>query len=84
MQGNKEHTMTPTKETHTMTPYDATLVGLDAGAAGIRLEMDNGTLKVYHTEGNALLLDVKNVKAGTWDAIWALMKASGKVKFQAK
>jgi len=67
-----------------MTPYDATIKGLDAGAAGIRLEMDNGTIKAYHSEGGALLLDVRKVKAGTWDAIWALMKASGKVKFQAK
>jgi len=75
--------MTPTKATHTMTPYDATLAGLDAGAAGIRLEMDNGTLKAYHSEDGVLLLDVKNVKAGTWDAIWALMKASGDVQFSA-
>ena len=61
-----------------MTPYEATLAGLEAGAASIRVELDNGTIKVYHGEDGSLLLHVSGVKDGTWDALWALLRASGK------
>ena len=67
-----------------MTPTEAREAGLDAGAASLRIETDNGTLKVYHGEGGALLLDVSGVKAGTWDALWALLEGCGKVEHRAR
>ena len=60
------------------TPYDATLKGWDAGAASIRLELDNGTIKVYHGEDGDLLLHISEVRNGTWDTIWDILKSSGK------
>jgi hypothetical protein len=61
-----------------MTPYEATLAGLEAGAAGIRIELNNGKITVYHSEAGAILLKRKKVKAGTWKALWALLENSGK------
>ncbi len=63
-----------------MSPYEATLKGLDAGTAGMLVEMDNGTLKVFSCGGKRLLLSMTKVKAGTWDKLWEVMAASGKVK----
>jgi len=63
-----------------MTPFEGTIAGLDAGAASMRIELDNGTIKVYHGEDGDLLLSVLNVKAGTWDKLWDTMKTSGVVK----
>ena len=66
-----------------MTPYEATINGLDAGAATIRLEHDNGTIKAFHGEDGKLLIHVEAVKAGTWDKLWELLENSGKIEFRA-
>ena len=66
-----------------MTPYEATLAGLDAGAASVRIELDNGTIKAYRTDDGSPLLDVSDVKAGTWDALWTLLEGCGKVEYRA-
>jgi hypothetical protein len=60
-----------------MTPYEATIAGLEAGAASMRIELDNGTIKVYHGSDGDLLLSVSNVKAGTWNKLWKVMEESG-------
>jgi hypothetical protein len=63
-----------------MTPYEATLAGLEAGAASMRIELDNGTIKVYHGTDGDMLLSVSQVKSGTWDKLWKVMKESGTVE----
>jgi len=67
-----------------MTPYEAERAGMDAGASHIRIETDNGTLKVYHGDDDLLLLDVSGVRAGTWDRLWDLLETCGTVEFQTK
>lgn len=65
------------KERFTMTPYEATISGLDAGAASIRIELDNGAIRVYHGEDGSLLLHRINVKSGTWDKLWVMLENIG-------
>ena len=67
-----------------MTPCEATLKGLDAGASSILLELDNGTITAHHGSDGSLLLEVSDVRAGTWDALWALLESCGKVEYRAK
>ncbi len=62
-----------------LSPYEAELAGLDAGAASVRIELDNGKLWAYHGGDGTLLLEVSGVKAGTWDALWAILENCGSV-----
>lgn len=63
-----------------MTPYDATVAGLESGAASMKIELDNGTIKVYHGADGDLSLHVSHVKYGTWNELWKLMMESGIVE----
>jgi len=62
-----------------MTPYEATLQGIEAGAAGITVTLEDGTISVHHHEG-PLLLEIKNAKAGSWDKIWDTLRSLQPVK----
>ncbi len=57
-----------------MTPYEATLQGIDAGAASITISLEDGNISVHHHEG-PLLLEVKNAEAGSWDKIWETLRS---------
>lgn len=63
-------------------PFEATLEGLDAGAACIKVENNNGVIEVTNGDG-VVLLQAKNVKAGTWDSIWNILESCGDIDFRA-
>jgi hypothetical protein len=63
------------------TPYEATLQGLDAGAATIRIEHNNGVIEVTNTNG-AILMQAKNVPEGTFDAIWNILESAGDTDYR--
>ena len=56
---------------------------VDAGAASMHVELEDGRINVRHGTDKALLLTVSDVQAGTWAALWALMESSGKLEYRA-
>ena len=60
-----------------------TTTKVEAGAASMRVKLEDGSINVYHGTDKALLLTVSGVRAGTWDALWALMESSGKLEYRA-
>jgi hypothetical protein len=63
-------------------PYEATLAGLDAGAAQITIVHNNGAVEVTNANG-AILMQAKNVKAGAFDAIWEVLNNCGDIDYRA-
>ena len=63
-------------------PSEAMAKHLCAGAASINIEHANGAIEVTNSNG-ALLMQAKNVKAGTWSEIWRLLNNCGETDFRA-
>ena len=63
-------------------PSEATAKHLCAGAAGIHIEHANGAIEVTNSNG-AILMQAKNVRAGTWSEIWRLLNNCGETDFRA-
>lgn len=70
-------------EEHKKTPAEAMNEGLCAGAAGMVIEMNNGAIEVTNSNG-AILMQTKNVEAGTWDKIWNILETCGDIDFRAE
>ena len=66
-----------------LSPAEAMERGLDAGAAGINIQHNNGVLEVTHSEGG-VLLQATDVPDGTWDAIWAILESAGRTVYRAR
>jgi len=69
-------------EDNKLSPAEAMNARLEAGAAHMHIEMNNGAIEVTNGDG-AVLQQSKNVPAGTWDLIWAILEAAGDVEFRA-
>lgn len=67
---------------HKMNPVEARMAGLEAGAATVRIEMNNGVIEVTNGNG-AILCQTKNVPAGTWSALWAILEGAGEIVYRA-
>ena len=48
----------------------------ELGAASMRVELSDSTIKVFHGTDRVLLAEGR-VKHGTWDALWALLDKAG-------
>jgi hypothetical protein len=69
-------------EDNKLNPVEASKAGLEAGAASMRIEMNNGVIEVTNGNG-AILCQSKNVLAGTWSTLWAILENSGEVIYRA-
>jgi hypothetical protein len=66
-----------------LSPGKAMNADLDAGSARISIEKNNGVIEVTNGNG-AILLQSKNVPAGTWDAIWNILETRGDIEYRVK
>lgn len=69
-------------EDNKLSPQEASAAGLEAGAACVRIEMNNGAIEVTNGNG-AILLQLTNVSVGTWSAIWSMLELSGNIEYRA-
>jgi hypothetical protein len=67
-----------------MTPTEAQSAGLEAGAAILTIELQNGFLTVCRGADGDCLLRVSGVQAGTWDRLWTVLEKSGKVEWRVQ
>jgi len=65
-----------------LTPQQAIQSNLEAGQASIKIKLDNGTIKVFHGTDYMLLLEMSNVKKGTWNKIWNILEKCGNIENQ--
>ena len=67
---------------NSMSPGEAMKRGLDAGSATIKVRKNNGAIEVLNSSG-AILLQAKNVEAGTWNTLWAILENCGDIDYRA-
>jgi hypothetical protein len=46
----------------------------EEGAAGVRIELENGNVTVYHSDSNEILLTLNDVPQGTWKKLWNFLR----------
>jgi len=68
---------------HKLSPPEAIEKGLEAGAASLTIEMNNGVIEVLHHTDGTPLLQTRNVKDGTWAKIWRLLEECGDMDYRA-
>lgn len=68
---------------HSLDPCQARDRRLDAGAASITIEHNNGAVEVTNSNG-AVLMQARNVPEGTFNKIWKLLEANGDIDYRAK
>lgn len=54
--------------------FSATYAPKEPGAAGVRIELEEGNVNVYHTDSNEILLSLKDVPQGTWKKLWDFLR----------
>ena len=54
--------------------FSATYAPKEPGAAGVRIELEEGNINVYHTDSNEILLSLKDVPQGTWKKLWNFLR----------
>ena len=50
---------------------------IERGQAGMKIELSNGNITIFHGETGDILAELKNAPDGTWSAMWAGFKSLG-------
>jgi len=68
---------------HSLSPAEAMNKGLSAGAGSIKIDSNNGVIEVKHSDGS-VLMQARNVRAGTMNDIWAILETCGDIDYRAR
>lgn len=52
----------------------STVTPKETGSAGIKIELQNGDITVYHSSSEEVLLNLPDVPEGTWSKLWDFLK----------
>lgn len=48
---------------------------IERGAAEIKIVLEDGAIKIYHSEG-PMLGELENAPVGSWDKLWEFMEST--------